>query len=208
MDKKRIALSVVVAGSLLAGGVAYSMKDIKSTVPIAASPQVATETHSTIHADRPQYSNINDLRQASDLIFMGTVQGIDGTRNLARDPQNPLQEDPNLYIEGVDYKVKVVESLKGKAEADVLVTEQKQMRLSKDQPMVLDEDYIGLNTGQTYIFFVKKSTSTGRYYSAGVPFFFVIENNMAVLKTTEKDLEALYKPADVTSFKKAVKEGN
>jgi hypothetical protein len=78
MIKKRIVLSVVVAGSLLAGATVYSVKEVNSAVPPVSSPQVATVTQTTNHSDRPIYTNINDLRMASDLIFVGTVEGIDG----------------------------------------------------------------------------------------------------------------------------------
>jgi hypothetical protein len=206
MIKKSIILSVVVAGAMFAGGAAYLMKDVSSTDQQGEATQVAAEIHTISHSDRPKYTNMKDLSQASDLVFVGTVEGIDGTRNLARNPQDPTQEDPNIYIEGVDYNVKVTEILKGQADSNVLVTEQKQMRLGKDQPMVPDEHYIGLTPGQSYIFFVKKSNITGRYFSVGDPFFFAIENNKAVLKTKEKDLLDIYKTEDVNLFKKAVKE--
>ncbi|KAF0994218.1 hypothetical protein [Geobacillus sp. TFV-3] len=203
---KKMAMSIVTIGVIFIGGVVYFIKDGGNTDKQIGSADVTKQTHTFSHSDRPKYTNIKDLGKASDCIFVGTVEGVAGTRNLARNPNDPVEEAPNIYVEGVDYNVKVIEVLKGKADSHVLVTEQKQTKLGKDEPMVVDEHYIGLTSGQTYIFFVKKSNLTGRYYSVGDPFFFALENNQVVLKTKEKDLLEIYKPEEVKAFKARVKE--
>lgn len=156
-------------------------------------------------SDRPSYTNLDDITKASDAVFIGTVDSIAGTRNLARNPKDPSKEDENITVEGVDYKVTVLEYLKGSDGNQVLVTEQKQNKLDKNEPFVKDEHYIGLNPGATYVFFAKKSTSTGRYYSAGDPFFFELKNNTVKLLTTEDNLKTYFKDTDVKTFKDKVK---
>jgi|GEM_PF-2532129 len=203
---KKMVLFAVTIGVIFVGGAVYFIKDEGDIHKQLGTAKVTRHIHTISHSDRPKYTNIKDLSKASDCIFVGTVEGVAGTRNLARNPNDPTEEDPNIYVEGVDYNVKVIEVLKGKADSHVLVTEQKQMRLDKDGPMVQDEHYIGLTSGQTYIFFVKKSNLTGRYYSVGDPFFFAIDNNKVVLKTKEKDLLDLYKPEEAKAFKAKVKE--
>jgi hypothetical protein len=60
------------------------------------------------------------------------------------------------------------------------------LRLEKDSPLVKDERYIGLNPKSTYVFFAKKSSTTGSYYAVGDPFFFEIKNNIVKLLTNEE----------------------
>ncbi|MGB8955534.1 MAG: hypothetical protein WCC10_09175 [Tumebacillaceae bacterium] len=204
MTNKNRIVSLAVVALLLAGGAAVSMKKDTNSMQ-QAIPQ--TNTYAVSHSDRPVYSDLKDLREACDLIFVGTVEGTTGTRNLARDPKNPELEDPNVYSEGIDYKVKVDEVLKGQADSSVTVIVQKQSKPGPDKPMQIDEHYIPLDAGGAYIFFVRKSTISNRYFSAGDPFFFKIENNKAVLKSTEKELLKIYQPQDLNVFKKVVKEG-
>jgi hypothetical protein len=207
MNKKSIIFSVIVVTLLLMGTV-FFRNGVNMKSQQEGATKVAAKSNSITYSDRPKYTNMKDLLQASDLVFQGTVEGVYSKRNLARNPQNPSEEDPNIYVEGIDYNVKVNEILKGQADSNVLVTEQKQMQLGKDQSMVQDEHYLGLDSGHTYIFFVKKSNTTGRYYSVGDPFFFEIENNKAMLKTTEKGLLNNFKVEDVNLFKKEIKERN
>jgi hypothetical protein len=173
-------------------------KNIRST-------KVETET-SAIVQDRPSYTDLSTLTNESDAVFIGEVEKIEGTRNLAKNPQDPSKEDENIYVEGVDYRVNILEYLKGNDNNQVIVTEQKQLRLEKDKPLVKDEHYIGLNPKETYVFFAKKSPKTGKYFSAGDPFFFEIKNNTVKILTNEKNLLDHFKDKGLDEFKAKVKE--
>jgi hypothetical protein len=166
----------------------------------------AQELKTTSFADTPTYSNITELTNASTAVFIGKVEGEAGTRNLARDPQDPTKEDPNVYVEAVDYNVKVSSFLKGDPQSNVLVTEEQQMRSSKNEPFVLAEHFIKLNPGETYVFFAQKSNISGRYFATGQPFFFSVKENVAQVNTTEQELLQQFKPTDLASFVKQVKE--
>lgn len=200
---RKTFLLVSISCAIVIGGAIFLIKYEKPPQQ-KKTYHMTAETEVISHSDRPKYMNIEDLVGASDLVFVGTVEGINNTRNLARDPEDPQKEDADNYVEGVDYKVKVNEMLKGEADPVVLVTEQRERKF-KGEPTIMDEHYIGLKSNGSYIFFVKKSNTTGRYYSAGDPFFFAIEENKAVLKTTEKDLLEIYEPKDVSAFKEDIK---
>ena len=209
MIKKKYRLYIyVLVGAFLLGGtytvvtgvVNLSIGAAKVSDPIQAVRIVS-------HADRPTYSNLLDVTNASDAVFIGTVEGVDGTRNLARNPQDPSKEDPERYVEGVDYRVDVSELLKGNdTDKQVLVTETKLQRIGKEQVEVPDANYIGLVPGQSYIFFVKKSAVSGRYNATGQPFIFSVNNNKVELQTTEKDLMEQYQVEELITFKDKVKK--
>ncbi|HEU4962563.1 MAG TPA: hypothetical protein VFV52_01700 [Bacilli bacterium] len=159
----------------------------------------------TSHADIPVYADLAKLTSDADAVVIGTVSNIEGSRNLARDPNNPAKEDPNILIEGVDYRVHVQEYIKGAGTKSLLITETKQKRMGKDAPMVSEEGYMELESGSTYVFFVKKSPTSGRYYGVGQPFIFEVTEGQVQAKGKNPEWTKPFKPKDLTTFIEDVK---
>jgi hypothetical protein len=64
-------------------------------------------------ADVKIASGIDEMVEASSLVFVGTVQGPDEIINTARDVNDISQPDPNLIILGQVYRVDVEQYLQG-----------------------------------------------------------------------------------------------
>jgi hypothetical protein len=196
----KLLAGAVAVGALAIAGF-YAMSPIKQLPPDA---QPTTVIH---HSDIPQYSEIKKLVSSSDAVFIGTVEGISGTRNLARDPKDPSKEDPEILVEGVDYKVTIKEFLKGHdQDPQVLVTENRSVQYRKNDPVAVDEHFIDLIPGETYVFFTDKSQTTGRYFATGDPFFFQINHSSVQVKSNSKELEKYFPTEDVSTFSKKVKD--
>ncbi len=99
-------------------------------------------------------SNLPDLARASDVVLVGVIDKASGTRNLARNPKNLSQEDPNIVVVGQDYLMTVTSVLKGSAPAKSTITVARgrgtQARGVKD-----DTDWIPLTAGQEYVLFLR-----------------------------------------------------
>ena len=202
MTNRIKAIGSAIAGALLCGIVyivAVSPSPVETVRPSDAPRIVVT-------SDRPAFQTVADLRKESDAVFVGTVKGIVGTRNLARDQNDPSKDDPNLYIEGVDYSVNILEYLKGDDTKQVIVTEQKQIRPTPEDPLVLDEDYVGMKDGETYIFFMKKSATTGKYFGVGNPFFFRVKGSTVEVMTKQDSIKSQFAQSDLSSFKQQVRD--
>ncbi|WP_430509869.1 hypothetical protein [Gottfriedia solisilvae] len=211
MLKKNGSKLLVILSSfvVITGGIVYysghTSKAKDKNVTVNSSSKTKNNTRTVIHSDKPVYNDIQEITKLADAVFIGTVIDVAGTRNLARNPQNPDEEDQSVYIEGVDYNVKVEEFLKGNDNKDLLVTEERNVQLNKSDKPVKNEYYIGLENGQQYIFFANKSESTGRYYAVGEPFFFELKNNKVKVKSNDEEIRNLFKESDLSSFKEKVK---
>lgn len=200
------------------------MKDKSLTIPVlmfavalVTGTTVMGQFHAPEQPDKPAmvaqptqsdtlaYSDVAAMKQQADAVFIGTIVGVAGTRNLARDPQDPSKEDPNTLIEGIDYNVKVSEFLKGADQDTVVVTEMKQLQ-SKGFKASMDEHYIGLKPGETYVFFVTKSPTTGKYMGVGQPFLFEVKDKLVKVKNNDANLVKAFKDQDLDTFKKEIKE--
>lgn len=66
--------------------------------------------------------DLSSAVRMSDVIVIGTVTAVGGTRNLARNPKDLTREDENLVVTGQDYAFAVDEALKGAVGQSITVT--------------------------------------------------------------------------------------
>jgi hypothetical protein len=99
--------------------------------------------------------SLSDLVQASDVVLVGVVEKESGTRNLARNPQNLAQEDPNIVVVGQDYVVNVIQVLKGSAITRSTITVARG-RGTTARGVKDDDDWLPLAVEAQYVLFLKQ----------------------------------------------------
>lgn len=99
-------------------------------------------------------TNLTDLARASDVVLVGVIDKASGTRNLARNPRDLSQEDPNLVVVGQDYLVTVSNVLKGSAPAKATITVARG-RGTPSRGVKDDDDWTPLTAGQEYVLFLR-----------------------------------------------------
>lgn len=126
-------------------------------------------------------SSIPDLVTASDVILVGVVKGESGIRNMARNSNDPRQEDPIHRVIGQDYLIQVEQVIKGAApERTVLTIAKAHGDVRATTP---DADFIPLQTGQRYLLFLRHQIDgTPGFVPAPEPFRFVL-NTSAVAES-------------------------
>jgi len=116
---------------------------------ISCSPLMRTEGGPYVAA-----RSLSELVRASDVVLVGVIEKESGTRNLARNPRNLAQEDPNIVVIGQDYVVDVIEVLKGSAIPHSTIT------VSRGRGMTArgvkdDESWLPLVVGEQYVLFLR-----------------------------------------------------
>ncbi len=138
-----------------------------------------SSTSSTLGVSGDEYvtrNTITELVRASNVVVLGVVEGAAGTRNMARNPQNPLEEDRNYVVLGQDYRVRVSTILKGNAPDLLTVTVAKAHGVAGKAP-VGDHGFIPLTSGGHYVLFLRKQVDgTAGFVPAPEPFRFRISD--------------------------------
>ncbi|MBP2017755.1 hypothetical protein J2Z79_001140 [Symbiobacterium terraclitae] len=149
---KRWAISAALLALLVTSSFGQGTRDSMVPEDMGESQEVEV----TLHVDFLTISTLEELTQQATLIAVGTVEGVAGTRNLARDPWDPQKPHPSLEILGVDYRFRVEEILKGSTPSTILVTESKSAA-SKGRQHVLFEGFKEMPRGARYILFLRET---------------------------------------------------
>ncbi|MES9704553.1 cardiolipin synthase, partial [Bacillus toyonensis] len=142
--------------------------------------------------DFPATSDLNQMINEADLVVIGEYGGLDSKWNMARNPNNPSEEDKENYVEGHLYNFNISETIKG-------VNENKQIKINhrfaetvklEDSNAVVAPDgtvtkqatkvttkevqnkdplYIEPKVNKKYMMFLKKDQLFGNYYGAIEP---------------------------------------
>lgn len=163
--------------------------------------------------DFPVANGLEEMANAADVIVVGEYIGFDSTWNMARNPGNPLEEDPKDYVEGRLYNFQVDKILKGNGlddnikvnhryaenltivDSDAQVnsegivtkeaTESKEINFKK-----FDSLFIEPENGSKYILFLKENKELNNYYGAIEPFSIKFDtNDVAALQSNLIDLK-------------------
>jgi len=153
----------------------------------------APETTMYLGYDYPVAAELSEMIQASEVIVVGRYGELASTWNMARNPNNMKEEDPDNYTEGRLYRFTVKDVLKGELEnLEILVNHRyaerhtfiesnaevnqageitKQATKSEKVSFaVQDPLYIEPEIDDTYILFLKRDSVFENYYGAIEPF--------------------------------------
>lgn len=112
--------------------------------------------------------NLPDLVRSADLIIVGSVVNAGGTRNLARNPRDLTQEDPNTLVLGQDYAVQVEAVLKGRPMESLVVSLSK-LHGASTPPHTQDDGFVPLLVGGRYVLFLQRAIGfSGSVYGVGI----------------------------------------
>jgi hypothetical protein len=145
------------------------------------------------------------LVRASDAIVVGVVSEAGGLRNIARDPKNLAQEDPNFAVLAQDYGVSIESTIKGGAAADVIVTVA-QKRAPRGQQFINYDEFQPLVVGARYALFLRKlDWAPGVYAIAFEPSRFKFEGDRAVVQSPWNEASSHFPAQPTADFLQAVR---
>lgn len=123
-------------------------------------------------ADMVTRNSLQSLASGSDVVLIGVVRAESGTRNMARQPDDPRKPHQTLVITGQDYEVSVLSVLKGTAEQTIVVTAAKSVGTSAET-MARHPNYVPTRIGGQYLFFLDRQIDgTSGYVPSAEPWRF------------------------------------
>lgn len=169
---------------------------------LLTSCAMTTGGHATLNVAG---TDIASLVRASDAILVGVVSEVGGLRNIARDPKNLAQEDPNFTVLAQDYGVSIESTIKGGAAAHVIVTVA-QKRAPRGQQFVNYEEFQPLVLGARYALFLRKlDWAPGVYAIAFEPSRFKFEGDRAVIQSPWSEASSRFPAQPTADFLQAVR---
>ncbi len=160
-----------------------------------------------ISKDFPSTSDLNKMITEADIVVVGEYESFDSKWNMARNPNNLIEEDTENYVEGHLYNFNISGLIKGTTNSEkikinhrfaetITLEESDEIiapngTIKKEATQVTTKEienrdplYIEPIIGKKYMLFLKKDEVFGNYYGAIEPFAIIFdENNSAKLQT-------------------------
>ena len=130
---------------------------------------------------------MDELISLSDTVVIGKFDSYNGSWNMARNPDNIMEEDPTLYAEGKLYNFKVKEYLVGDGNKDIVVN------LSYSFNGEIIDRYIVPEKDKEMVLFLKYNPTFDHYYKVMEPFRFELKNFKLEVKTNLKEIRDNFK---------------
>ncbi|MDM5188799.1 cardiolipin synthase [Bacillus sp. DX4.1] len=199
---KTMVIAIPLAAVIGFGGYSAFMGQFPSLAGEDKNPETVI-----LSKDFPATSDLNQMINEADVVVIGEYEGLDSKWNMARNPNNPLEEDKENYVEGHLYNFNISETIKGTTEnkkikinhrfAETVKLEDSDAvvapdgTIKKEATKVVTKDvenkdplYIEPKISKKYMMFLKKDQLFGNYYGAIEPFAITFdENNKAELQT-------------------------
>lgn len=137
-----------------------------------------------ISADYQVYPTLAELVEQASAIAVGTVEGVEGTRNLARDPDNPDLPHPSLEIIGYDYRFVVEEYLKGEGPDTILVTEARKFRSHGEEATPAEPPPPEMEFGGRYVLFLNRAADREHWIGVAEPWRFALRDAQVQVEST------------------------
>lgn len=162
--------------------------------------------------DYPSTSDLNKMITEADVVVIGEYESFDSKWNMARNPNNIMEEDLENYVEGHLYNFNISELIKGTTNSDKIKINHRFAEtitleesdavigsngiIKKEATKVINKEienrdplYIEPTLGNKYMIFLKKDKTFENYYGAIEPFEIMFdENNTAKLQTNIKNI--------------------
>lgn len=133
--------------------------------------------------------DLGELASSSDVILMGTVDGAQGTRNLARLVSDPAKEAPDVIVLGQDFSIRLDDVIKGNVQTgSEIVVSVARWHGVRGQREGTDQNYVPLRIGSQYVLFLRSLLDgSGAYGQALEPFRFVVTDGTARVESKWSD---------------------
>ncbi|GGB72890.1 cardiolipin synthase [Fictibacillus barbaricus] len=165
---KQNKLKIILSSILVLGTISfYIFSNKEETIHVLAS------------ADYPVTENLDEMAIESDLVVMGKYVKLDSKWNMARNPKDISQEDPENYVEGHIYTFKVDYVVKGNIQNKKMIEINHRYSETIDiedgdgnveKATNLDPLYIQPDLNAKYVVFLKYEPTQNHYYKAIEPF--------------------------------------
>lgn len=211
MLERKYALPILVlAMVLLAFAITYNhYGDAHSAyedTPQANEAVLSMPDAITMSFDYPVASDLRQMIEGSQYIVVGEYTKFDSAWNMARNPSDITEEDPDNYTEGLIYDFSVEKVLKGNMDDESIRVNHRHFETIKltesDAEVngsgiivkpatvtnevaveVADPTFIEPELNCKYILFLCKDKNFGNYYAAIEPFSIKLEDGVAVLQS-------------------------
>ncbi|WP_372998470.1 hypothetical protein [Lutispora sp.] len=144
----------------------------------------AGEIQENVELYYPTAYEVSDLIENSTYVVSGRFGKFVTSWNMARNPDNIKEEDPDYYIEGKVYEFIVDDCLKG------ILDDKKEILINLPYAHgdVIDEEYIEPDENESNILFLDYDENSGYYYPALEPYNFVLSDNDLFVKTNKHEV--------------------
>lgn len=197
MTAKKAAIGLLAGALVVGGGVLAASALSTRAVAVPASPESVAKTEgynfgvdglviagtasdgqkTLVFTDVPTYDNIEALATDADVIVVGRVTGKGGSRNLARDPNDPTKEASDRKVMSQEYAFSVEKYLKGNGDAKIDIVYPESTAMGTEA--AIPEPETKLEVSQRYVLFLKKGEG---YFGVGQPWQFQLINGRASAK--------------------------
>lgn len=201
--KKKLTITIILLGVILwVGGYLVFSNLLDNTNNINEGDKTVL-----LSSDYPITSELSEMIDEADIVVIGEYKNFDSKWNMARNPENIMEEDPDNYTEGHLYNFEISKKIKGETESnqikvnhrysEIILLEESNEVINDEGIIVreatkvitkeienIDPLYIEPTIGQKYMLFLSEDEVFGSYYGAIEPFAIVFdENDVAELKT-------------------------
>lgn len=129
-----------------------------------------------ISSDYVVHDSVSKMFEGSEYVLLGYFTDDDPVaHNMSRDPNDPTKESSYQYIEGLYYRFKVVNTLKGSSlngeKIDVNIEHGYRSSIRSDKTkLYLSDTWYEPEIEEYTVLFLNKSSDTGNYYASGYPY--------------------------------------
>jgi hypothetical protein len=145
------------------------------------------------HSDYPVASSVQEVIAEAEAIVLGTFTAYESSWNMARNPDNIAEEDPNLYVEGRLYTFEVYDYLLGQGKEEITIN------LDYRFEEFIQERYMEPVLGEKLVLFLKYNPDFDHYYGVAEPFRFTVDDQEQITYISNmEEVEELFDQATLT----------
>lgn len=156
-------------------------------------------------------SSFAELSSKSQVVVSGQVVALDTIVNMARNPKDPSQPDPEVFIVGQVYSIDITQISKGNIKPGMFYVAQREgfvgAREEKSDAAIARAKkmgkYVPMSVGKAYLMFLEPMVGfpEGTYYvGVAQPWRFALVNDCAYADSPWAGASAYFKPQPVHDF--------
>lgn len=148
--------------------------------------------------DEQGFIDLKEMKTSAKFVIVGTVKGVLGTVNLARNIYNTNEPDHECPAMANKYLIVVEDELKGKVNKEIVVTQLYSITDNMGNVNSLVKNEIPLEVGSRYILFLYKNPGKTKelsetYFGIGDPWQIKLSNGKGKVINGNKDLLEQFK---------------
>ncbi|MDD4681035.1 MAG: hypothetical protein PHP79_09185 [Clostridia bacterium] len=159
--------------------------------------EMGEESFAVVNLDKQGYTDLKQMTSSAGYVAVGTVKGVQGTVNLARNIYNTDESDSKHPVMAKKYLISIEEAIKGETDKEIVVTQEYSMNDYMGNNYNLEQNEIPLEIGTRYVLFLFKNPGKTKelketYFGVGDPWQIKLLNNESIVICGNKDIAKLF----------------